>query len=60
MQDVQSPLAAGTIIRERYIVKSLIGKGNTDAVYLVKNLHVKQAKHNVFALKAMAPGMHSW
>lgn len=51
MQDVQGPLSAGTIIRERYLITSLIGKGTTGAVYLVKDQQMKQAKQNVFALK---------
>ena len=51
MQDPHNTLSAGTIIRERYIIKSLIGKGNAGAVYLVEDQRAKRAKQRIFALK---------
>ena len=51
MQDVQATLPVGTLIRERYLVKSLVGKGSSGAVYLVEDQRVKRARRNMFALK---------
>ena len=51
MQNLHNTLSVGTIIRERYIVKGLIGKGNAGAVYLVEDQRVKRAKQRIFALK---------
>ena len=50
MQEVQTTLPIGTIIRERYIVEDLLGKGGFGAVYLVRDQRVKG---NLFALKEM-------
>ena len=51
MQGVQAPLPAGTVIRKRYVVETLLGKGCSGAVYLVKDLHSKNVQHNLFVLK---------
>ncbi len=48
MQEVQSTLPIGTIVRDRYIVEDLLGKGGFGAVYLVRDSRVR---HNLFALK---------
>ena len=48
MQDVQTILPLGSIVRERYVVEDWLGKGGFGAVYLVRDLRVK---HNLFALK---------
>jgi serine/threonine protein kinase len=50
VQSIQMTLPIGTIIRERYIVENLLGKGGFGAVYLVRDLRVKQ---NLFALKEL-------
>ena len=48
MQDVQTVLPNGSIIRDRYMIESLLGKGGFGAVYLV---HDTRVKGNQFALK---------
>jgi len=48
MQELQSTLPLGTIIRERYIVEEVLGSGTCGAVYLVRDAREKQ---NLFALK---------
>ncbi len=48
MQDVQTNLPNGTIIRNRYVIEELLGKGGFSAVYRVRDLRVKG---NQFALK---------
>ena len=45
---MQSILPIGSIIRERYVVEDLLGKGGFGAVYLVRDRHVKT---NLYALK---------
>lgn len=54
MQEVQTTLPAGSVVRDRYSIQSLLGKGGFGAVYLVKDLRVKG---NLYALKeVMEPG----
>ena len=48
MQDVHTLLPIGSIIRDRYEVEALLGKGGFGAVYLVHDLRVKG---NQFAIK---------
>ncbi|GAC1423142.1 MAG: hypothetical protein PVS3B3_31740 [Ktedonobacteraceae bacterium] len=48
MQEVQTILPNGSIVRDRYMIESLLGKGGFGAVYLV---HDTRVKGNQFALK---------
>ncbi len=48
MQEVQTILPVGSILRERYVIDGLLGKGGFGAVYLVRDARVKG---NLFALK---------
>jgi len=48
VQDVQTTLPAGSVIRDRYTVEDLLGKGGFGAVYLVQDQRVRG---NLFALK---------
>ena len=48
MNEVTTNLANGSVVRERYVVEKLLGKGGFGAVYLVRDIRVKG---NRFALK---------
>jgi eukaryotic-like serine/threonine-protein kinase len=48
LQQLQAALPVGSIVRERYLIEGLLGKGGYGSVYLVRDLRVKQ---NLFALK---------
>ena len=48
MQGVQTLLPQGSIVRDRYMIESVLGKGGFGAVYLV---HDTRVKGNQFALK---------
>ena len=48
MQEVQTTLPMGSVLRERYVVDALLGKGGFGAVYLVKDVRVQG---NLYALK---------
>jgi eukaryotic-like serine/threonine-protein kinase len=48
LQEVQTTLPMGSMLRERYVVEGLLGKGGFGAVYLVKDVRVQG---NLYALK---------
>jgi serine/threonine protein kinase len=48
VQDIFLALSNGTMVRDRYIIEGLLGKGGFGSVYLVKD---KRVKGNLFALK---------
>jgi serine/threonine protein kinase len=50
VQEIQITLPIGTIIGDRYVIEDLLGKGGFGAVYLVRDLRVRQ---NLFALKEL-------
>lgn len=56
MQQVQGTLPVGTVIRDRYVIEELLGKGGSGAVYLVRDQRVRG---NLFALKEVVdPNRH--
>lgn len=56
MQEMQTTLTIGNTVSDRYQVEALLGKGGFGAVYLVRDLRVRQ---NVFALKEVInPAQH--
>jgi eukaryotic-like serine/threonine-protein kinase len=48
VQDIFLPLPNGAMVRDRYIIEDLLGKGGFGSVYLVKD---RRVKGNLFALK---------
>jgi len=58
LQEVQTIIPLGSILRERYVVEGLLGQGGFGAVYLVRDLRVKG---NLYALKeAVNPPKKDW
>lgn len=51
MQDAQQMLVTGTLLRGRYLVKNLVGRGDSGAVYLVQDQNAAQPDQQLFALK---------
>ena len=51
MQEEPATLPIGAVIRKRYLVEGLLGKGGSGAVYLVRDQRVRFAKDNLFVLK---------
>lgn len=47
-------LTIGTLLRERYLIKSVLGSGTHGVVYLVNDQQVKRLKYNLFVLKEIA------
>ena len=47
-------LAVGALLRERYLIKSVLGSGHAGTVYIVKDQQAKRLKYNLFALKEIA------
>lgn len=57
MPEEQIPLTTlpvGTLVRKRYLVRSVLGSGRSGTIYLVKDQQAKNSKHPFFALKEIA------
>ncbi len=50
MRDVPMFFPRGKVVRDRYVVEALLGKGGSSAVYRVRD---RRAKGNIYALKAL-------
>ncbi len=61
MQKELTTLPIGAVIRGRYIVEDLLGKGDSGAIYLVRDQHIRHAKDNLFVLKQVkGPSQQRW
>lgn len=47
----QTTLPVGTLLRERYLLKNILGAGNSGTVYLIKDCSMRGAQNDLFALK---------
>jgi eukaryotic-like serine/threonine-protein kinase len=47
-------LTVGTLLRERYLIKSVLGSGSVGTTYLVKDQQVRSIKYSLFILKEIA------
>jgi serine/threonine protein kinase len=61
VQKELTTLPIGAVIRGRYIVEGLLGKGDSGAIYLVRDQHIRHAKDNLFVLKQVkGPSQQRW
>jgi eukaryotic-like serine/threonine-protein kinase len=51
MPEVHTNLPVGTLLRERYLIKNVLGSGIAGTVYLAKDQQAKNIKYQLFALK---------
>lgn len=49
----QTTLPVGTLLRDRYLIKNIIGAGRSGTVYLVKDYQASAESTDLFALKEM-------
>jgi serine/threonine protein kinase len=54
MPELQTSLPLGTLLRERYLIKSVLGAGIAGTVYLAKDQQAKNIKYQLFALKEIS------
>ena len=54
MPEVQTSLPVGTLLRERYLIKNVLGAGVAGTVYLAKDQQAKNIKYQLFALKEIS------
>jgi len=53
MRSEQTTLPVGTLLHGRYLVKNILGAGNSGTVYLVKDQQAEDPQYELFALKEM-------
>lgn len=54
MPELQTSLPFGTLLRERYLIKSVLGAGIAGTVYLARDQQAKNIKYQLFALKEVS------